>query len=183
MSALSYVYSDRTCRGGRRALSAYRQTLAALAVSAVAGLAIFATTAGSLMEGAMAAPPAIKSPLPGWIDLAFADVDAASARSAVRPQQNQIAQPHTAQKQDTRKQDTRKQDTRKQDTRKQDPCADFVYFFLNTSCSAKRVGATRRDSVVRRALASRTVPVPSVQDSARDSDRVTLAATMTTATD
>ena len=173
MSALSYVYSDRTCRGGRRALSAYRQTLAALAVSAVAGLAIFATTAGSLMEGAMAAPPAIKSPLPGWIDLAFADVDAASARSAVRPQQNQIAQPHTAQK----------QDTRKQDTRKQDPCADFVYFFLNTSCSAKRVGAARRDSVVRRAVASRTVPVPSVQDSARDLDRVTLAATMTTATD
>jgi len=168
MSALSHVYFDRTCRGGRRGLSAYRQTLAALAVSAVAGLAIFATTAGSLMEGAMAAPPAIKSPPPGWIDLAFADVGAASARFAVRPQQNQIARP---------------QNTQKQDTRKQDPCADFVYYFLNTSCSAKRVGAARRDSLVRRAVASRTVPVPSAQDSARDSERVTLAATMTTATD
>ncbi|MFZ3350889.1 MAG: hypothetical protein WA268_08490 [Xanthobacteraceae bacterium] len=163
MSALSYVYSDRTCRGGRRALFAYRQTLAALAVSAVAGLAIFATTAGSLMEGAMAAPPAIKSPPPGWIDLAFADVGAASARFAVRPQQNQIARP--------------------QNTRKQDPCADFVYYFLNTSCSAKRVSAARRDGLARRAVASRTVPVPSAQNSAQDLDRVTLAATMTTATD
>ena len=168
MSALSHVYSDRTCRGGRRALSAYRQTLAALAVSAVAGLAIFATTAGSLMEGAMAAPPAIKSPPPGWIDLAFADVGAASARFAVRPKQNQIAQP---------------QNTQKQDTRKQDPCADFVYYFLNTSCSAKRVGAARHDGLARRAVASRTVPVPSAQDSAPNSERVTLAATMTTATD
>jgi hypothetical protein len=166
MSALSHVYSDRTCRTGRRPQSAYRQTLAALAVSAVAGLAIFATTAGSLMEGAMAAPPAIKSPPPGWIDLAFADV--ASAGSAVRAQQNQIPQPPS---------------TRKQDTRKQDPCADFVYYFLNTNCSAKRVSAARRDGSVRRAVASRTLPVPSAQDTARDSDRVTLAATMTTATD
>jgi hypothetical protein len=173
MSALSHVYSDRTCRTGRRPQSAYRQTLAALAVSAVAGLAIFATTAGSLMEGAMAAPPAIKSPPPGWIDLAFADVDAASAGSAVRPQQNQIPQPPS----------TQKQDTRKQDTQKQDPCADFVYYFLNTNCSAKRVSAARRDGSVRRAVASRTLPVPSAQDTARDSDRVTLAATMTTATD
>ena len=167
MSALSQVYSDRTCRGGRRALSVYRQTLTALAVSAVAGLAIFTTTAGSLMEGAMAAPPAIKSPPPGWIDLAFADVGAASARSAVRPQQNLIP----------------RQNAQKQDTRKQDPCADFVYYFLNTSCSAKRVGAARHDGLARRAVASRTVPVPSAQDSAQDLDRVTLAATMTTATD
>ena len=163
MSALSYVYSDRTCRNGRRPPSAYGQTLAALAVSAVAGLAIFATTAGSLMEGAMAAPPAIKSPPPGWIDLAFADVDAALAHSAVRPKQNQI--------------------TQKQDTQKQDPCADFVYYFLNTNCSVKRVSAVRRDGLTHRAVAARTVPAPTTQAVARDSDSVTFAATTTTVTD
>jgi hypothetical protein len=170
MSALSHVYSDRSRRGGmrRRPLSSYRQTLAALAVSAVAGLAIFVTTAGSLLQGAMAEPPAIKSPLPGWIDIAFADVDAASARSAMRSQQNQI---------------TQQRNTKKQDTRKQDPCADFVYYFLNTNCSVKRVGSARRDGMARRAVAARSVPVPSTQQTARAPERVTLAATMTTVTD
>jgi hypothetical protein len=169
MSALSHVYSERIGRGGRnRRPSANRQTLAALAVSAVAGLAIFGTTAGSLMQGALAAAPADKSPPPGWIDIAFADVDAISARSAAHPQQNQIAQPQT---------------TQKQDTRKQDRCADFVYYFLNTNCSVKRVSSARRDGAARRAVASRSLPAPSQQVTARNSDRVTFAATTTTATD
>jgi hypothetical protein len=169
MSALSHVYSERIGRGGRnRRPSGNRQTLAALAVSAVAGLAIFGTTAGSLMQGALAAAPADKSPPPGWIDIAFADVDAISARSAAHPQQNQIAQPQT---------------TPKQDTRKQDRCADFVYYFLNTNCSVKRVSSARRDGAARRAVASRSLPVPSQQVTARNSDRVTFAATTTTATD
>jgi len=169
MSALSHVYSERTGRGGRnRRPSANRQTLAALAVSAVAGLAIFGTTAGSLMQGALAAAPVDKSPPPGWIDIAFADVDAVSTRSAVHPQQNQIGQP---------------QSTQKQDTRKQDRCADFVYYFLNTNCSVKRVSSARRDGAPRRAVASRRLPVPSQEVTARNSDRVTFAATTTTATD
>ena len=170
MSALSQVYSDRPRSGGLRPrrVSAHRQTLAALAVSVVAGLAIFATTAGSLMDGAMAAPPAAKSPPPGWIDLAFADLDAASARPAIHPEQTQPAQPQTAQK---------------QDTRKQDPCADFVYFFLNTNCSVKRVSAARRDGLARRVVAARTLPVPSKQATVRDAQRMTFAATTGTAAD
>lgn len=177
MSALSYVYSERTCRAGlrRRPLFAHRQTLAALAVSAVAGFAIFATAAGSLMGGAQAAPPAAKGPPPGWIDIAFAQVDSARvdagwAASAVRMEQSRIALPQNAQK--------------KPDTRKQDPCADFVYYFLNTNCSVKRVGSARRDSVVRRAVAARTLPVPAPrQEASRQPERVTFAATNTTATD
>jgi hypothetical protein len=169
MSALSHVYAEQTCRGGRRrSPSVQRQTLAALAVSVIAGLAIFGTTAGSLMEGAIAAPPAVKSPPPGWIDIAFADVDAVSARSGARPQQNQIGQ---------------QQNTRRQDTRKQNPCVDFVYYFLNTNCSVRRVSSARHDGSVHRAVASRTLPVPSKQVTARNSDRVTFAATTTTATD
>lgn len=168
MSALSHVYSDRTGRGGRnRALSANRQTLAALAVSAMAGLAIFATTAGSLMQGALAAAPADKSPPPGWIDIAFADVDAISARSAAHPQQNQIGQ---------------QQITPKLDTRKQDRCADFVYYFLNTNCSVKRVTSARRDGAGRRVVASRNLP-PRREVTVPNSDRVTFAATTTIATD
>ncbi len=167
MSALSHVYSDQTCRGGR-GRSVHRQTLAALAVSAVAGLAIFATTAGSLMQGALAAPPTVKSPPPGWIEIAFADVDAASARS----QQNQAGQQQSTQKQDTRKQDARK-----------GPCADFVYYFLNTNCSVKRVGSARRDGAGRRAVASRKLPVLSQQNPARNPDRVTFAATTTIVAD
>ena len=167
MSALSHVYSDRTCRGGRRRSFANRQTLAALAVSAVAGLTIFATGAGSLMDGALAAPPAVKSPPPGWIDMAFADMDAISTRPAAHPQQNHIGQ----------------QSTQKQDTRKQDRCADFVYYFLNTNCSVKRVSSARGGGSARRAVASRNPLVPSALVAARNSDRVTFAATTTTATD
>ena len=125
------------------------------------------------MDGAKAAPPAAKSPPPGWIDLAFADVDAASARSAMPAQQTRAAQP----------QNTQQQDTRKQGTRKQDPCADFVYFFLNTNCSVKRVSSARRDGFAHRAIATRTVPAPSKQETARNPERVTLAATTTTAAD
>jgi len=168
MSALSHVYAEQTRGGSRRSPSARRQTLAALAVSVVAGLAIFGTTAGSLMEGAMAAPPAVKSPPPGWIDIAFADVDAVSARSGARPQQNQIGQQQT---------------TQKRDTRKQNPCADFVYYFLNTNCSVRRVSSARHDGSVRHVVASRTPPAVNRPDTARNSDRVTLAATTTTATD
>lgn len=174
MSALSHVYSDRAPRSGqgRRLFPAYRQTLAALAVSAVAGLAIFATTAGSLMQGALAAPPAVKGPPPGWIDIAFAQVDSARvdagwAATAVRMEQSRIALP---------------QNTQKRDTRKQDPCADFVYYFLNTNCSVKRVGSARRDSVVRRAVAARTPAAPK-QEASRHPERVTFAANNTTATD
>jgi hypothetical protein len=168
MSALSHVYSDRTSRGGRRRSFANRQTLAALAVSAVAGLAIFATGASSLMEGALAAPPAVKSLPPGWIDMAFADVDAISARPAAHPQQNQVGQ---------------QQSTQKQDTRKQDRCADFVYYFLNTNCSVKRVSSARGGGSARRVVASRNLLVPSALVAARNADRVTFAATTTTATD
>ncbi len=170
MSALSQVYPDRVCRGGlrRRWLSAHRQTLAALTVSAVAGLAIFATAAGSLMEGASAAPPGAKSPPPGWIDLAFADVDAASARPAPHRQRTQLAPP---------------QNVQKQETRKQAPCADFIFYFLNTNCLVKRVSSARRDGFPRRAVAARTMPVRTSGDTARNPDRVTLAATTTTATD
>lgn len=176
MSALSHVYSERTHRSGlrRRPLFACRGTLASLAVSAVAGLAIFATTAGSLMEGARSAPPAVKGPPPGWIDIAFAQVDsdrvdAGWAATAVRMEQSRIALP---------------QSTQKPDTRKPDPCADFVYFFLNTSCSLKRTGSARRDSVVRRTVAARTPPAPAPkQEASRNPERVTLAATNTTATD
>jgi hypothetical protein len=168
MSALSQVYCEQPRSGGGRGLSAYRPTLAALAVSAVAGLAIFATTAGSLMGGAMAAPPEAKSPPAGWIDLAFADVDAASARPAVHGQQTPAVQLPS---------------TKKQDAGKADPCADFVYFFLNTNCSAnKRVSAVRRDGFAHRAVAARTVPAPSNQEAARSPERVT-AATATTVTD
>lgn len=163
MSALSHVYRDRGSVGG------CRQTFAALAVSAVAGLAIFVTSAGSLLGGAAAAPPAVKSPPPGWIDIAFADLDAASARSAIHPQPAQT-------------QNTRKPDARKQDTRKPSPCADLVYYFLNKNCSVKRVGSARRD-FGRRAVAARTVPAITSQDAARGSERVTLAATSTIATD
>jgi hypothetical protein len=173
MSALSQIYSDLPRGRGRRGLSAYRPTLAALAVSAVAGLAIFATAAGSLMEGAMAAPPVMKNPPPGWIDLAFADVDAASSHSAPSVPSTQAAQP----------QSTPKQDVQKQDAKKSDPCADFVYFFLNTNCSAKRVSAARRDGIVRRAVAARTIQAPSKQAASRNPERVTLAATTTTAAD
>lgn len=165
MSALSHVYTDRACGGRRGAgLSSCRQTLAALAVSAVAGLAIFVTSAGSLFGGAAAAPPAAKSPPAGWIDIAFADLDAASARSAIQPQPAQAP------------------NTRKQDTRKPSPCADFVYYFLNKNCSVKRVGSARRD-VGRRALAVRTVPAIISQDAARGPERVTFAATSNVATD
>lgn len=179
MSALSHVYPEWSSRP-----FACRQTLAALAVSAVAGFAIFATTAGSLMEGAQAAAPAAKGPPPGWIDIAFAQVDtarvdAAWAATAVRLEQNRIVLP-----QNTQKQDTQKQDTQKQDTQKQDPCADFVYYFLNTTCSIKRVGSARRDSVVRRAVAARMLPLPAPkQEASRHPERVTFAATDTTATD
>ncbi len=166
MSALSHVYSDRSCRGGRN--RANRQTLAALAVSAVAGLAIFGTTAGSLMQGALAAAPADKSPPAGWIDLAFADVDAISARSAAHAPQNRIGQQPT---------------TQKQDTRRQDRCADFVYYFLNTNCSVKRVSSARRDGPARRAVALRTPPTPVAQETARNLDRLTVAVTTTTVTD
>lgn len=174
MSALSQLYSDRPRGGGlrRRRLSVQRQTLAALAVSVVAGMAIFATTAGSLMEGAMAAPPAVKSPPPGWIDLAFADVDAASARSAIHARQMQPSPP----------QGVPAQETRKQDSRKPDPCADFVYFFLNTNCSAKRVSAVHRDGSVHRVVAARTAPTIVGQDTGHHPERLT-AATTTTATD
>lgn len=147
--------------------------MAALAVSAMAGLAIFTTNTGSLTQGALAAPPAVKGPPPGWIDIAFAQVDsgrvdAAWAATAVRLEQNRIALP---------------QSTQKQDTRKQDPCADFVYYFLNTKCSIKRVGSARRDSVVRRSVAARApLPAPK-QEASRDPDRVTFAANDTTATD
>lgn len=176
MSALSHVYSERTKRGGLggRPLSACRQTLAALAVGGVAGLAIFASTAGSLVQGAVAAPPTVKSPPPGWIDIAFAQVDsgrvdAGWAATAVRLEQGRIALP---------------QSTQKPDTRKQDPCADFVYYFLNTSCSVKRTGSARRDSVLRRAVATRTPPTPAPkQEASRNPERVTFAATNTTATD
>jgi hypothetical protein len=173
MSALSYVYSDRGGGAARRhaRLSDYRQTLAALAVSAVAGLAIFATASGSLMQGAAAAPPTVNSPPPGWIDLAFADVDAASTGSAIHSQQAPA----------TQSQNTPKQDSRKQDTRKRAPCADFVYFFLNTNCSLKRVGSAR--GFAHRAVAARTVPAPSKQAAAPNSERLTLAATTTTAAD
>lgn len=164
MSALSHVYIDRA-RGGRRCrLYARRQTLAALAVSAVAGFAIFVTSAESLFGGAVAAPPAAKSPPPGWIDIAFADLDAASARSAIHPQPAQT------------------QNTRKQNARKPSPCADLVYYFLNKNCSVKRVGSARRD-FGRRAVAARTVPAIISQDAARSSERVTFAATSTVATD
>jgi hypothetical protein len=175
MSALSQLYPDRSGSGGLRRLrlSAHRQTLGALAVSAVAGLTIFATAAGSLMGGAMAAPPAVKSPPPGWIDLAFADVDAASARLAMRAQQTPVAQP----------QNTQKQGTRKPDAGKTDPCADFVYFFLNTSCSVKRVSAVRRDGFAHRAVAARTLLAPSKQKAARGPERFTFAATTTIAAD
>jgi hypothetical protein len=174
MSALSHVYCDRTRRGGLRGhpLSACRQTLAALAVSAVAGFAVFATAAGSLTQGALAAPPEVKSPPPGWIEIAFADVEAASSRSAVRPQQTRIGQEQT----------TPKQTTPRQDTRTQDPCADFVYYFLNTSCSIKHVGALRRDGPLHRAVAARTLPAPK-QEASRNAERVSFAATTTTATD
>lgn len=168
MSALSQVYSDLPRRRGRRGFSACRPTLAALAVSAVAGLAIFATAAGSLMEDAMAAPPAMKSSPPGWIDVAFADVDAASSHSAMPAQPTQVVQP---------------QSTQKQDAKKSDPCADFVYFFLNTTCSAKRVSAARRDGIARRAIAARTILAPSKQEASRNPERVTFAATTTTAAD
>jgi hypothetical protein len=151
---------------GGRWLFAYRQTFAALAVSAVAGLVIFATAAGSLMQGAVAAPPAIKSPPPGWIDVAFADV--ASTGAAVHPQQTQVTQPRN---------------TQKQATRKQDPCADFVYYFLNANCSVKRIGWARRGGFVHRTVAARTLPALNNRNTPSDSDRVTFAATTTTATD
>lgn len=170
MSALSHVYSDPSRGGGsrRRPLSVSRQTLAALAVGVMAGLAIFATTAGSLMQGAMAAPPALKSPPPGWIEMAFADVDAAQARAAAPAQQHRIGQ---------------QQNGQKQNTRKQDACADFVYYFLNANCSVKRVGTARRDVPARRAVAARSVPVLSQQVTARNSSHVTFAANATIATD
>lgn len=187
MSALSQLYPDQTGGGGlrQRRLSAHRRTLGALAVSAVAGLTIFATAAGSLMGGAMAAPPAVKSPPPGWIDLAFADVDAASARPAMQPQPTRIAPLRNAQK----------QSTRKPDAGKTDPCADFVYFFLNTNCSVKHVSAMRRDGFAHRAVAASPVPAPSKQEAARSvpaprkqqaargPERFTFAATTTTAAD
>lgn len=172
MSALSHVYPDRACGSGlrHRWLSAYRQTFAALAVSAAAGLVIFATAAGSLMQGAVAAPPAVKSPPLGWIDIAFADVDAASTGAAVHPQQARV---------------TPSQNTQQaaQDTRKQHPCADFVYYFLNTNCSVKRIGSARRGGFVHRAVAARTLPALNNPNTARSPDRVTVAATMTTVTD
>ena len=175
MSALSHVYPEPTGRSGlRRPSFALRQALAALAVGAVGGLAIFATTAGSLMQGALAAPPAVKGPPPGWIDIAFAQVDstrvdAAWAATAVRLEQKRIALP---------------QNTQKQDTRKQNPCTDFVYYFLNTKCSIKRVGSARRDGVVRRTVAARTMPVSAPkQEASRQPEHVTFAANNTTAAD